>query len=671
MKKSKLAIGLMSALLSVGGLAACSDVSYSEEGVILTYTGADGSVIKYTADDLLSDEFKNSENYQTVFDAVYKIIIKNYFTEVDADQPQFGKNQLASLKTKAQVAVDGDKQTASKKAESNGTSYDTEFSAILKEKNCENESELFDYYLYQYEEETFNDNFEKVATNMSILKNGTRGAAGYEANPWNGYFADKVPYHVSHILVKIEDADSTNYANATISEANAKKLFTVADALRDNTYGSFKGAARLSDDSAPQGDLGLVDLDKTAQYIDEFKYAMYAFENLYGHTTDAQASKISMDFGSTIVDYKNNSYLKAHEYKVRVDGVEYTGDPDQQDDGDTLSGVGGFATIPFGAFQVLESNAKRETGASGQKVNDGDVNFYPRNVFFNHYFNRHSFALVTPETADPTLVDDYKVYPTGGTPYAATLNGGITGTGFHTFGPEDGVNFTGTYLAAGFKLGDTTVYRPILVVRGGSAGEGGYQGIHFIVINRSPFEFVNGSASDVSVASLENYYTTYFPAQDNYPTYVDGSGATNKYQTYVNFSGNNNDNATLKSRAEEVLNAVKGYDTDGLKHFMFRKYFTNGRLAFQDAALADGLSKWMSRSEQNKAYNEKVEWENKWTSYVNTLNQATSIQQKKVVPLACAIGFSNHTAAGDPNNASHADAWNKVGGLCNDGKAHF
>ena len=137
MKKSKLAIGLMSALLSVGGLAACSDVSYSEEGVILTYTGADGSVIKYTADDLLSDEFKNSENYQTVFDAVYKIIIKNYFTEVDADQPQFGKNQLASLKTKAQVAVDGDKQTASKKAESNGTSYDTEFSAILKEKNCE------------------------------------------------------------------------------------------------------------------------------------------------------------------------------------------------------------------------------------------------------------------------------------------------------------------------------------------------------------------------------------------------------------------------------------------------------------------------------------------------------------------------------------------------------
>ena len=661
MKKSKLAIGLMSALLSVGALAACSDVHYSPDGVILTYTGENGEVIQYTADDLFNDEFKESSNYQTVFDAVYKIIIKNYFTEVDPDESEFGKNQLASLKTKAQVAVDGDKQTASKKAESNGTSYDTEFSAILKEKNCEDEEDLFDYYLYQYEEETFNDNFEKVDKNMSIMKNGTAADdPEYQGNQWAGYFAEKVPYHVSHILVKIEDSDSTNYANATVSEANAKKLFTVADALRQNTYNSFADTASLSDDSAERGDLGLVDMDKTATYIDEFKYAVYAYENLFGKKTEAQKSKISIKTADFDVVDQYNAVSHLAEDKL-ADG--------------TLSSEG-FAVIPFGAFEIMQSNAERELGEADQKVNDGDKNFYPRNIFFNHFFNRHSLALVSPAKAVKTLCpdpldpdyakyyfDDFdktQLYPT-------TLTRGQEGTGFFEFEDTDGLAFTGTYLATSIRLGNTIVYRPILVVRGGSSGESGYQGIHFIVINRSPFEYINGSETDNSVASLENYYTTYFPSQDKYPTYsVDG--ASKKYQTYVNFSGNKD---TYQTRADEVKSAIKGYDSEGLKHFMFRKYLNAGKLSFKDETIEAGLNKWMTRSEQNKDYNAKIEWENKWISYIENLKQATSIQSKKAISKTCAIRFSDHSASGSMDDAKNKEAWNEVGGICNDGTRHY
>ena len=661
MRKSKLAIGLMSALLSVGALAACSDVTYSPEGVILTYTGEDGTVISYTADDLYNDEFKESSNYQTVFDAVYKIIVKNYFTETDPDNSEYGSKQLAGLKTKAQVAVDGDKQTASKKAESNGTSYDTEFSAILKEKGCEDESELFDYYLYQYEEETFNDNFEKIDKNMSILKSGVPADdAFYSDIPWDGYFKEKVPYHVSHILVKIEDADSTNYANAVISEANAKKLYTVADALATNVYSSFAETASLSDDSATRGDLGLVDMDKTATYIDEFKFAMYAYENLYGKKADAQASKISMKFNDELItDYNKINHLKEQEAVIEDEFTHEQLAPATMSDE-------GFATIPFGAFEILESNAKRELGYQDQKVNDGDSDFYPRNVFFNHYFNRHSLALVTPQKAAyyPNT-DDYLTvisndsYTKAEVSYLGTEEGmNVEGTGFHTFSEADGVSFAGTYLATSVRLGNKVVYRPILVVRGGSAGEGGYQGIHFIVVNRSPFEYVNGDTSDASVASLENYYTTYFPSQDRYPTYADGDKSV-KLQTYVNFSGNKD---TYQTRANEVLSAIKGYDTEGLKHFMFRKYMKAGKLAFQDEEFAAKFYTWMTRTEQNKEYNEKVEWENKWSTYIENLKQATSIQAKKTVSLTCAIHFSeNHN--GQPE-------WNNVGGLCNDGKQH-
>lgn len=656
MRKSKLAIGLMTAILSVGALGACSDVTYDENGVILTYTGEDGTKIEYTADDLFNDEFKDASNYQVVFDAVYKLIVKNYFNETDPDNSEYGSKQLAGLKTKAQVAVDGDKQTASKKAESNGTSYDTEFSAILSEKGVEDEDELFDHYLYTYEEETFNDNFEKIDTNMKILKSGTASitdpekAAFYEDIPWDGYFAEKVPYHVSHILVKIEDADSTNYANAVISQANAKKLYKVANSLAVGDSSFADTATVMSDDSAARGDLGLVDMDKTATYIDEFKFAVYAFENLYGKTAEAKDSKISMYFDGTkwVDNYNLYNHLEEDEHAK------------------------GFATIPYGAFQVIDSNSERELGALDQKVHDGDVNFYPRNVFFNHYLNRHSLALVTPETASKTFGEDAKYYDvaTGGTPMPATLGTleHLEGTGFHNFTAEDGYAFTGTYLATSVRLGDKIVYRPILVVRGGSAGEGGYQGIHFIVVNRSPFEYIDGVES-AHLASLEQYYTTYFPEQDLYPTYTTAEGKVEKLQTYVNFSKNKD---TYQSRAQEVLSAIKGYDADGLKHFMFKKYLKAGKLAFNDADFAAEFFKWMERSEQNKEYNNTVEWENKWISYIENLRQAVSIQKNKTISKTCAIYYSNQSATPTgPHGETGGDAaWNEIGGYCNDGQKH-
>ena len=319
----------------------------------------------------------------------------------------------------------------------------------------------------------------------------------------------------------------------------------------------------------------------------------------------------------------------------------------------------------------MEDNAKRELGDKDQKVNDGDANFYPRNIFFNHFFNRHSLALVTAYPA--ILKEEYytDIDYDDGHRLPATLGDGEglvkEGTGFHDFTPSDGVNFTGRYLATSVKLGNKVVYRPILVVRGGSSGESGYQGIHFIVVNRSPFEFINGDPNDASVASLENYYTTYFPSQDKYPTYP-LDGGTAKLQTYVNASG---DKDTYQSRAEDVKSAIKNYDSEGLKHFMFRKYLKAGKLSFKDTSLEEGLKKWMVRSEQNKEYNATVEWENKWISYIENLRQAVAIQEKKTIDKACAINFSKaKTSGGNPQDPTDLDAWNEIGGLCNNGEKH-
>jgi len=674
MKKSKIAITLMTALLSVGTMTACSDVKYDENGVILTYTGEDGEKHQYTAEDLLIEQLEDSSSYETVFNTVYKMVIKNYFTIQDPDQPEYGAGQLAGLKEKARNAVEGDKQTAKNNQDKNNSSYDKEFDEILKSKNCKDEDELFESYLYQYEEETFNKNFENVDVNLRTLKKGTGFGA---SNHFEGYFNAKVPYHISHILVKIEDSDSTNYATATVSQANAKKLYTVADALAKGTYASFADAAFLSDDSAERGDLGLVDMTKAGNYINEFKYAVYAYENFWGKTAEAQASKVKI---ADPVAYKGNgadvegvNHLveDAATQEEAYDHSTSGADPVAAKAYTTLSPEG-FSVIPFGAFEILNSNYDRETGADGVKVHDGNANFYPRNIFFNHYFNRHAFALVSPNAAIVSENSPTEYLDTIGSASATGINilaDGATGTGFHNFTAADGVNFTGTYLATSIKLGNKVVYRPILVVRGGSgSGEGGYQGIHFIVVNRSPFEYINGD-EDTSVASLENYYTTYFPSQSRYPTYGEGT----KLQTYVNFSGNS---ANYQTRAEEVLNTLKEFNKDGLKYFMFKKYLEAGKLAIADiqlkngSTLKDALYKWMDRSQEYDAYDLTNEWENSWATYMDSLTKSTSIQ-KQAISKGCAIYYNDHARGGaDKTDPKQQAAWDEVGGICNDGNKH-
>lgn len=658
MKKSKIAIGLMTALLSVGTMTACSDVKYDENGVILTYTGEDGEKHQYTAEDLLIEQLEDPSSYETVFNTVYKMVIKNYFTIADPDQPEYGAGQLAGLKEKAKNAVEGDKNTARQNADKNNTSYDKEFDEILKSKNCKDEDELYNDYLYTYEKETFDKNFENVDVNIRTLKKGTGVGA---QNNFEGYFDAKVPYHLSHILVKIEDSASTNYATATVSQANAKKLFTVADALAKGTYASFADAAFLSDDSAERGDLGLVDMTKAGDYINEFKYAVYAFENFWGNTDAAQASKIKI---ADKADYLKYNYLK---------------DKDDLPEDDLGGGTDKFPVIPFAAFQILDSNSERETGESGTKVHDGNANFYPRNIFFNRYLNRHSFALVSPYLAAKSGSSEY--FDEKGAAIDFTnpaceyplLKDGATGTGFHTYTTDDGYDFVGeTYLSTAIKLGNKVVYRPILVVRGGSgSGDSGYQGIHFIVVNRSPFEYINGDATDKSVASLENYYTTYFPSQSRYPTYTVGE-TTNKLQTYVNFSGNS---SNYQTRAEEVLKAIKEFNADGLKYFMFKKYLEAGKLEIADLQLKNGstlketLYKWMERSQEYKEYDTKTEWENSWTTYMESLKKSTSIH-KQAIPSGCALHFSSHNGGGAKTDPANRAAWDEIGGVCNDGNDH-
>ena len=64
--------------------------------------------------DLFYDQLDESTKWDTVFKTIYKLVVKNYFLEVEEGvNGAYGKAQLAGLKKKAEQAVTGDKETAS------------------------------------------------------------------------------------------------------------------------------------------------------------------------------------------------------------------------------------------------------------------------------------------------------------------------------------------------------------------------------------------------------------------------------------------------------------------------------------------------------------------------------------------------------------------------------
>ena len=114
MKKNKLIFGLVTGLLSIGALTACNEVT-AAEGVVLTYTDANGNVTQYTAAELFDSYQVGTSVANTDFQKIKEVLIRKYY------ESGSGKSSLESLKKKATNDIDGYRKEAKKNAETNGT----------------------------------------------------------------------------------------------------------------------------------------------------------------------------------------------------------------------------------------------------------------------------------------------------------------------------------------------------------------------------------------------------------------------------------------------------------------------------------------------------------------------------------------------------------------------
>ncbi|MBQ0009243.1 MAG: peptidylprolyl isomerase [Firmicutes bacterium] len=586
MKKTKLALGLMTAMLTAGTLAGCDNtVKYSADGKIISYklkdSDSDPTVIK--ADDLLNDYYKDSSKFQSIFDAINSIVVRNYFNTTETvplksgGDIKLGKEQMPQIELDAKKKVESDKKTAQINASNNGTSYSDEFEAILSGKGAKDEEELKDKYIEELKKETFDNNFYKY--HIDEIKSGDESVKLNDKQIWHGYLNDMVPYHVSHILVKLEDGSGTNYANGTISEDNAKKLFNVVDALAKGKDSFQTIAHRFSEDTgsaANYGDLGI--MDYSTSYVNEFKLGIYAYENF-------------LNAADGVKDAVRSS-------NILIPGNET----------DTLGGIAksftdvskeafgaDIPTIDYKVFSDLNDAAEVDKDELNKSVIDDSANFYPRNIIYNKYLNRHSVAYIVNDTESADIANK--------------------NTGFKSTKLPDGSTkpVLSVHTAAGWT--------PVLCVRAGSD----YQGIHFIIVNRSMF---NTEAS----VDIKDYYTTYYPEQDDYPK--DSSG--NPLPTYVNFSSSVT--ADTKAKAESLLSTMKSYDSDKLNKYIFKKYFDMEGLKFSNDELNSILDMWISRGFEKKEQEKKDAWDKTWNDYVDTLRKQNS-EREKLVSDACRLAF--------------------------------
>lgn len=589
MKKSNLAIAL-TALTSLSVLAGCSDVT-KQDGLVLSMTGLNGESIEYTADELFGRYKNNATGISTFYNAIYEVVIRNLFESQPAKRSE--------IYEKASRKVSGVKETAKSNAESNKSKYDDELETLLESYSVEDLDQLKEHFAYELMKEEAETQFYKSEESWASgawkdLVIGEREVAGdytsdlkvdVNGDPvYPGYLETMLPYHVKHILVKVS-AGSNTFHNGTISEAEALKLSSVIKrlALRksNETFGAIaREASEDTGSAANYGDLGI--MNKNTSFVNEFKLGVYAYDAIY-----------------------NASIPAANKDKINIPA-------DQKNYLTTL----GLGEIPYEAALKLESVANKTKDSNGHLVNEGETVYYPRNVYFNKYFNKHNVSVITPNSvnaANEIGVED---------PTIAALSG-----------------FQAVAELGGKKVLTDEKGRVVLVVRAGASSS--YEGVHFIVIERSALVDV------VDGVSLENYYTIETPGSTKYPKYTEVVGAHTvgeEMKTYVNFITSTS--KTYKDRATTVETDIKGFDSM-ISYRIFEKLYDFQNVEIYDVTLRANIFDYISNQRSSNAF-DKEESENQiWESWIETLQQQKWARDNRLISETCAINFDNASTAAD------------------------
>lgn len=598
MKKSKLSLGLVTSFIASMALTACgSDVTKNANNVV-SFKGYDGGELSIVTDEIYDDYMKSSTGIAKYYDQVMEVLIRNAFKkDPKGDSTLKGiKKYYTQIENEAKDNVKSSKKTAKQNAETNGTSYKTEWQAILSEKGVKDEEELLQKNIYDLEKEEIENWYyeqhkdELKKEYLGINKDGTEV---------DSKAPSRFPYHVRHILIKVEDGAS-DYTRGTITEAQAKLLSNTVELLAQGVMTFGEVAQKKSEDSSSSsyGDVGIMNNAISGGklgMVNEFQLGIYAYDAIKKNAST-----------STVVD---------ESLGLLGPTSDLVGAPTVKDFFTTR----GIAEIPYSVLTELGEKADVENSkADGLPVLDGKAALYPRNLLWNRYFNNHSIFVITNGTQDDatTLAGlDDTLDPTTTAPY---VDNGLAG-----FKAVDGFNGSGEKVLCDEK--DNVII-----------GVRSQYGIHLMIVEKSAYDFAD-------TVSLEDYYTTAIPGDSDYPKYEDNSEKV----TYVNFIESVN-KSEYNTRADAVKSAIKGFDST----YDYRLYETLTANREQDFSgdktkeLLGLIDNYIEIQRDKNANDQADGIEDVWQTYVELLQAQDTYRKtlKRALPEGCKIAFTEDSA---------------------------
>ena len=456
MKKSKLSITLVTSFIAAMALTACKDVTESKTAVVSFKPYNGGEEVELITDNVYNKYRGTSNGVSMFYEKILEVLIRWEFETKGFDK---GDMKFAEIKNYADNQVQEQKDKAKENAKSNkDTSYQDEWDAILESYKVEDEEGLRQHFIYEKEKEVIKNWYAGDQAKAEELKAEFIGLDKDGNKVTSSKVSSAMPYHVRHILVKVDEAADSNakFYKGTISEAQAKLLANTVSTLASGKYTFSQVAKMYSEDGSASngGDVGIMTNSATSGslgMVNEFQLGIYAYDNLFDAAHTANAKKQNV-----------------------LDGLGITADV-QTEFADTL------AQVPYDAFAKIGEYAEITADKFGNKLANGSATVFPRNILWNKYLNLHNIFLITNKTRAASKFGAADAASEFGTLVTATDDAAAP--------------------AARFKnniLVDEKD-RPIIGVRS-------QYGIHFMVIEKSMYDF----------GTLASYYSTKLPGEEGY-----------------------------------------------------------------------------------------------------------------------------------------------------------
>ncbi|MDD7082073.1 MAG: hypothetical protein PUI56_05520 [bacterium] len=651
MKTGKRSLSLAMSILAIASLTACNDdYNYPDakwkEGIIVNVDGKD---YKYDEIYQLFDNSKGSA--QAYFNVAKNILAQLVTPKTDT--------MLSNVDTK----INDLKNTWKTNARTNNTSYKEEQEKTFDSENVEDLDELREKYISQQQVEKNSQDFYEINANGVTDPSYTYYISEQMTKD---YVTNQAPYHVSHVLVKVDaSSDGEGYWNGKITADNAKKIGNAVRMLASSdSFGSVaqlvsedEGSAKMYGElvTTTEGSQSVA-MEKTTSYINEFKLGLYAYEAYLNPKTKAAevntAVRASLRVpgqaaASSSFDYKNDTAVS----ELITDG--------------TLVGKNGAFGIPLSKAITLGYIADVEKNiVDGSKVDYASETQYPRNILFNNYFNYHgvNFLYDDSDTYEEEFLKDAIEVGAHSGETILTLNdvkdklpskyaeyeyvtGQLSKIDAGKFKTVEGISdnlynydfdaftkksvLTKIPTSKRILVEKDTDTNPVIIVRGGSSG---YQGIHFIVVNNDPF---------VNSQNTYQYYRTNIPDASADPTSAKSADYSTNPSLINYVKADINSNTTYNARRDAVVAAVKASDSN----IDFRLYEENikkfGADKFNELLgdYAGIINKYIEITKESSELGKNSSLDESWETYIQTLALQEEITPRGLVPEVCVSAF--------------------------------